>query len=198
MDIVQATNMISVGIDIARWNVIFMVGQPLTTAEYIQSSSRVGRTTHGLVVNIYNSLRNRELSFYENYVPYHQEFYKFVEPLMATTFTPVTLEKLIYNLFFCYMGAVKCRKKPSDVSATDVYELKALLTNRNNAITGNSTMVTLIEKEIDKIDNYLKIPKKNNNTFVQLLSSRNGDKDLRAKVMSSLRDIESNTYIKYE
>lgn len=195
MDIVQATNMISVGIDIARWNVIFMVGQPLTTAEYIQSSSRVGRTTHGLVVNIYNSLRNRELSFYENYVPYHQEFYKFVEPLMATTFTPVTLEKLIYNLYFCYMGAVKCRKKPNDVSKRDVDELKALLTNRNNAITGNSTMATLISEEIEKIDRYLKIPERNNKTFVQLLS---GDTDLQAKVMRSLRDIESNTYIKYE
>lgn len=198
MDIVQATNMISVGIDIARWNVIFMVGQPLTTAEYIQSSSRVGRTTHGLVVNIYNSLRNRELSFYENYVPYHQEFYKFVEPLMATTFTPVTLEKLIYNLYLCYMGAVKCKRKPSEVSKPDVDKLKALLTKRNNAITGNSTMVTLITKEIDKIDAYLKIPSRNNKTFVQLLSPRGGDTDLQAKVMSSLRDIESNTYIKYE
>lgn len=198
MDIVQATNMISVGIDIARWNVIFMVGQPLTTAEYIQSSSRVGRTTHGLVVNIYNSLRNRELSFYENYVSYHQEFYKFVEPLMATTFTPVTLEKLIYNLYLCYMGAVKCKSKPSEVSKLDVDELKALLINRNKAITGNSTMATLITKEIDKIDAYLKTPERNNKTYVQLLNPRGGDTALQAKVMSSLRDIESNTYIKYE
>lgn len=198
MDIVQATNMISVGIDIARWNIIFMVGQPLTTAEYIQSSSRVGRTTHGLVVNIYNSLRNRELSFYENYVPYHQEFYKFVEPLMATTFTPVTLEKLIYNLYLCYMGAVKCKTRPSDVNSSDVNELKDLLTNRNNVITGNSTMASLINKMIDKVDNDLKITERNNKTFVQLLSRAGGDTALQAKVMNSLRDIESNTYIKYE
>ena len=59
-------------------------------------------------------------------------------------------------------------------------------------------MVTLITKEIDKIDAYLKISLRNNKTFVQLLNPRDGDKDLRAKVMSSLRDIESNTYIKYE
>lgn len=198
MDIVQATNMISVGIDIARWNIIFMVGQPLTTAEYIQSSSRVGRTTHGLVVNIYNSLRNRELSFYENYVPYHQEFYKFVEPLMATTFTPVTLEKLIYNLYLCYMGAVKCKTRPSDVNLSDLNGLKDLLTNRNNVITGNSTMASLINKMIDKVDNDLKITERNNKTFVQLLSRADGDTALQAKVMNSLRDIESNTYIKYE
>ena len=79
-----------------------------------------------------------------------------------------------------------------------VDELKTLLTNRNNAITGNSTMVTLITKEIDKIDAYLKIPSRNDKTFVLLLSPHGGDTDLQAKVMSSLRDIESNTYIKYE
>jgi hypothetical protein len=65
MDVVLATNMISVGIDISRWNLINMVGQPLTTAEYIQSSSRVGRKHDGLVVSLYNPLKNRELSYYE-------------------------------------------------------------------------------------------------------------------------------------
>ena len=95
------------------------------------------------------------------------------------------------------MGAVKCKGRPSDVCELDVDELKALLINRNNAITGNPTMVTLITKEIDKIDAYLKIPLRNNKTYVQLLSP-GGDTDLQAKVMSSLRDIESNTYIKYE
>ena len=96
------------------------------------------------------------------------------------------------------MGAVKCKSMPSEVSKLDVDELKALLINRNNAITGNSAMVTLITKEIDKIDAYLKIPSRKDKTYVQLLSPRDGDTDLQAKVMSSLRDIESNTYIKYE
>ena len=96
------------------------------------------------------------------------------------------------------MGAVKCKSKPSEVSKLDVDELKALLINRNKAITGNSTMATLITKEIDKIDAYLKTPERNNKTYVQLLNPRGGDTDLQAKVMSSLRDIESNTYIKYE
>ena len=96
------------------------------------------------------------------------------------------------------MGAVKCKSRPSDVGNPDVDELKALLTRRNNAITGNSTMVTLITEEIDKINSYLKTPSRNNKTFVQLSSPRDGDTDLKAKVMRSLRDIESKTYIKYE
>ena len=194
MDIVQATNMISVGIDIARWNVMFMVGQPLTTAEYIQSSSRVGRTTHGLVVNIYNSIRNRELSFYENYVPYHQEFYKFVEPLTATTFTPITLEKLIYNLYLCYMGAVLGHDRPSCISAKDINGFKDIMINRNAVITSNDVLRDFIDDKIDEIHEYFTDPARNNSKFSILLN----ETDLNARVMNSLRDIESNTYIKYE
>lgn len=194
MDIVQATNMISVGIDIARWNVMFMVGQPLTTAEYIQSSSRVGRTTHGLVVNIYNSIRNRELSFYENYVPYHQEFYKFVEPLTATTFTPITLEKLIYNLYLCYMGAVLGHDRPSAITPNDIDDFKNIMIHRNAVITSNAVLRDFIDDKIDEIHEYFTDPARNNSTFSILLN----EKDLNARVMNSLRDIESNTYIKYE
>lgn len=194
MDIVQATNMISVGIDIARWNVMFMVGQPLTTAEYIQSSSRVGRTTHGLVVNIYNSIRNRERSFYENYVPYHQEFYKFVEPLTATTFTPITLEKLIYNLYLCYMGAVLGHDRPSGITLKDINDFKSIMIHRNAVITSNAVLRELIDDKIDEIHEYFTDPARNNSTF----SILQNEKELNARVMNSLRDIESNTYIKYE
>lgn len=102
-DFVLASNMISVGIDIARWNLMMMSGQPRSTSEYIQSSSRVGRSHKGLVVNQYSPMRIREYSMFENFTSYHAAYYKFVEPLSAT---PVTLQILnhpiLNNVMECY------------------------------------------------------------------------------------------------
>lgn len=91
-DIVFATNMISVGIDISRWNVMMMVGQPRSNSEYIQSSSRVARNTYGLVVNYLNPNRIREHSLFENYTSFHASYYKSVEPLSITPLTYATID----------------------------------------------------------------------------------------------------------
>lgn len=53
IDLVLATNMFSVGIDIGRLNVMLMNGMPKNIAEYIQASSRVGRKVDGLVSCIF-------------------------------------------------------------------------------------------------------------------------------------------------
>ena len=194
MDIIQATNMISVGIDISRWNVMFMNGQPLTTAEYIQSSSRVGRSTHGLVVNLYNSLRNRELSYYENYISYHKQFYKFVEPLSVSSFTPATFEKLMANLYLCYMGAIKSYDRPSKVVKEDISALINILKRRNSSISPDYVLDDMIEKGIDKINKFFTDPNRMDSTFKEILNDRADIRDF--KIMGSLRDIETNTYIK--
>ena len=196
MDIVQATNMISVGIDIERWNTMIIVGQPLTTAEYIQSSSRVGRTVDGLVINLYNPLRLRELSLYENYLPYHNAFYKHVEPLMATTFTEQTVNKLATNLYLCYMGAVKGYTRNDEVTKNDLQDLKDILTQRGKKVSNGKYFSSLAQYMIEEIDKVsADFASQPNLSFKQFIQNR---EDLSHSIMNSLRDIESNTYIYYD
>ena len=197
MDLVQATNMISVGIDIERWNVLMMVGQPLTTAEYIQASSRSGRRHKGLVVNLYNPIRARELSFYENYTSYHQVFYKFVEPLSATTFTEMTLDKLILNLYVGYMVLIMNKNKFGDVTSYDKDQFTRWLCNRAN-YAGSSSINSSISKIIDEL--YKDLSKLSGYRFAEISQNKNllPDKTKRSNLMKSLREIEPNTYLRYE
>lgn len=200
MDIVQATNMISVGIDIARWNVMIMIGQPMTTADYIQASSRVGRTFDGLIINLLNPMRNRELSIYENYESYHQVFYKYVEPLSVTTFTEMTLQKLVANIYLCYILLIKNRKKPIDVEAADIDSLKELLNGRCNDIGTYNNFVSFMNETIDKINTFFKDDSRKNTEFFKILNNDDMLEKLQENfpVMRSLRDVESNTFILYE
>jgi hypothetical protein len=85
-DVVLATNMISVGVDVDRLGLMAVMGQPQTTAEYIQATSRVGRRYPGLVVVLYNAARSRDLSHYENFTSYHRALDREVEATGATPF----------------------------------------------------------------------------------------------------------------
>jgi hypothetical protein len=102
-DVVLATNMISVGVDVSRLNLMVIVGQPKLTAEYIQASSRVGRRDPGLVLTLYDSAKTRDQSHYENFKSYHDSFYYYVEPTSITPFSEAAADRVIHALIVSLM-----------------------------------------------------------------------------------------------
>ena len=97
VDVVLATNMVSVGVDIPRLGLMLVNGQPKTMAEYIQATSRVGRgKVEGLVVALLNNAKPRDRSHYETFSTWHSTLYRFVEATSATPFASRARDRALH------------------------------------------------------------------------------------------------------
>ncbi len=100
VDVCLASNIIEVGVDLPRLSLMAIVGQPKSTSQYIQVSSRVGRGKDkpGLVVVLYGQSKPRDRSHYERFRSYHQKLYAQVEPTSVTPFSAPATERALQGL----------------------------------------------------------------------------------------------------
>jgi hypothetical protein len=133
VDICLASNIIEVGVDIDRLGLMTIVGQPKTTAQYIQVSGRVGRradVSPGLVVMIYGAAKPRDRSHYERFRTYHQRLYAQVEPTSVTPFATPVLRRALHAAAVTYVRQVAPQAEPYPFPRNEYLKAIALLRER--------------------------------------------------------------------
>jgi len=160
LDVLLATNMISVGVDVRRLGLMVVTGQPKTTAEYIQATSRVGRSYPGLVCVVYNWARPRDLSHYEQFEHYHATFYQQVEALSVTPFAPRALDRGLAALLTSYVrlsgSEFNKNEAAGEVTATTPYFAQAIeeISQRADEITFNGAAGMRVRADLEKLKKY--------------------------------------------
>ena len=161
LDVLLATNMISVGVDVKRLGLMVVGGQPKATAEYIQATSRVGRSKPGIVCTVFNWARPRDLSHYETFEHYHATFYKHVEHLSVTPFSPGAMSRglagLLVSLVRLRGTSFNKNEAAARVQANDPYVQNAIdvIVNRAALVGDGPEVADFCRAELrSKVDSW--------------------------------------------
>lgn len=207
LDTAIATNMIAVGMDVDRLGLMVVTGQPKQNSEYIQATSRIGRSYPGLVVTLYNPYRPRDLSHYENFTGYHSQLYRFVEGTTATPFAARARDRVLHALVISAIrlhypefanndGAAAINQLTDD----QLDKVKNLILDRLNIIKPSAK--TDAEHEIDEfISNWKLLATQSKELRYYVYTTKTYNRlmntygevctDLEKPTLRSMRDVES-------
>lgn len=140
IDVLLASNMLSVGVDIPRLGLMVVNGQPKVMSEYIQATSRVGRTDEGpgLIVTVYNHYNIRDRVHFETFKTWHATLYRYVEATSVTPFASRARDKALHAPLIALV-----RHKLGERSAKLTHTLLSQM---------ESDLIPLIGERIAKID----------------------------------------------
>ncbi|WP_435224000.1 helicase-related protein [Streptomyces sp. Tue6028] len=210
VDVMLATNMIAVGVDVDRLGLMAVTGQPQTTAEYIQATSRVGRAHPGLVAVMLNSARSRDRSHYESFQHFHSALYREVESTSVTPFSARARERGLHAVIVALARILIPAARPNESagrieSYVNVLEgrIKSVLMSRVGAVTPEETeavsqgfdeFVEWWRKEASNHSGLLFEPKRGDRTpsLLKAYDDESGDAEAYPTLWS-LRDVDAET-----
>jgi hypothetical protein len=189
-DVVLATSMLQVGVDVQRLGLMLVVGQPKNTAEYIQASSRVGRDSGkpGLVVALGNWARPRDLAHYEQFRHYHETFYSQVEALSVTPYSPTSLERGLDGLLVSAARVTQATMADGLSPERNAWRIKDLRSAVEHVVERLKARIVAAAQDdaaakyasdrlVNRIDRWVERAKRANDTHKTLVYERTGEGD---------------------
>ncbi|AKL72879.1 helicase family protein [Actinobacteria bacterium IMCC26256] len=149
IDACLATSIIEVGVDIDRLSLMAIIGQPKTTAQYIQVSGRVGRRWQerpGLILTVYSPTKARDRSHFEKFRSYHERLYAQVEPTSVTPFAPPVQERGLHALLVAFIrqfGPTADVQSPYPVPIALINRAKEAIEARVNIVDPDESRTAL-------------------------------------------------------
>ena len=162
VDVCLATNMIQVGLDVSRLSLMSIIGQPKTTSEYIQASSRVGRSVEGpgLVVTILSPTKPRDRSHIEHFRSFHQSIYRHVEPTSVTPFALPVAERALHALVILLLvfGGLGTNRSPDPPPSAELEKrIRKTIIDRVKRVEPEET--SRVDQVLDSIfDEWQRLP----------------------------------------
>jgi hypothetical protein len=212
VDVILATNMISVGVDVDRLGLMVVMGQPQATAEYIQATSRVGRRFPGLIFTLFNAARSRDRSHYESFTTYHRALYRQVESSSVTPFSPRARDRALHAILVALARLLGTKYRPNDSASKiegldrDVAKIKELILARARKLVGEDPdEILAIAGEVDGLVSRWKSEVEQNNALLfsafknprqSLLVEaweQHPDAATKFKTLRSLRDVDQTS-----
>ena len=115
LDATVATHVISHGVDVEYYNLMFLERIPQQVADYIQVASRSGRQHVGLVLAILPRYSLRASSIYDRFPEFHQHLDRMVLPVPVNRFARAAVHRsfpgvLLGSLYSRHLNALRGRK----------------------------------------------------------------------------------------
>jgi hypothetical protein len=197
--VVAASSMMSHGVDINRLNTMVMLGTPLTTAEFIQATARIGRTYPGIVFVMHKMPLERDASVYRSFQSFIEQGDRFVESIPITRRSRRVLERTIPGLLMARILHIHEPAAPQPL--TIIQRLRQFCTQSGITPATELAAITGLLQLDDVMDNVLREEAERllQAFFTSLhdpATSKTFPSDLfQTAVMRSLRDVEEQAPI---